>query len=112
MSEGDVLEARGLVRSYQAEGSPIRAVDGVDLVVEAGETVSVMGPSGCGKSTLLNLLAGLDRPTSGEVWLDGERIDELSEKDIVAKAEDDLFSASGNVYYLLESELLTVELKH
>jgi energy-coupling factor transporter ATP-binding protein EcfA2 len=55
MSDGRVLEARGLVRRYQAEGSPIRAVDGVDLVVEAGETVSVMGPSGCGKSTLLPL---------------------------------------------------------
>jgi putative ABC transport system ATP-binding protein len=41
-----------------------------------------MGPSGCGKSTLLNLLAGLDRPTAGEVWLDGERIDELSETEL------------------------------
>jgi ABC-type transport system involved in cytochrome bd biosynthesis fused ATPase/permease subunit len=51
-----VIEARGLVRRYPAEGSPIRAVDGVDLTVEAGETVSVMGPSGCGKSTLLHLL--------------------------------------------------------
>jgi ABC-type lipoprotein export system ATPase subunit len=63
MSDGRVLEARGLVRRYQAEGSPIRAVDGVDLVVEAGETVSVMGPSGCGKSTLLHLLAGWNAPT-------------------------------------------------
>jgi putative ABC transport system ATP-binding protein len=41
-----------------------------------------MGPSGCGKSTLLNLLAGLDRPTGGDVWLDGERIDRLSEADL------------------------------
>ena len=41
-----------------------------------------MGPSGCGKSTLLNLLAGLDRPTAGEVWLDGERIDQLSETEL------------------------------
>jgi putative ABC transport system ATP-binding protein len=79
MSEGNVLEARGLVRSYQAEGSPIRAVDGVDLVVEAGETVSVMGPSGCGKSTLLHLLGGLERPDAGELYLDGRRVDGLSE---------------------------------
>ena len=58
-----VLEARGLVRRYPGDGSPIRAVDGVDLVVEAGEAVSVMGPSGCGKSTLLHLLgrAGASR---------------------------------------------------
>ena len=79
MSEGNVLEARGLVRRYQAEGSPIRAVDGVDLVVEAGETVSVMGPSGCGKSTLLHLLGGLERPDAGELYLGGERVDGLSE---------------------------------
>jgi putative ABC transport system ATP-binding protein len=79
MSDGNVLEARGLVRRYQAEGSPIRAVDGVDLVVEAGETVSVMGPSGCGKSTLLHLLGGLERPDAGELFLGGERVDGLSE---------------------------------
>jgi putative ABC transport system ATP-binding protein len=79
MSDGNVLQARGLVRRYQAEGSPIRAVDGVDLVVEAGETVSVMGPSGCGKSTLLHLLGGLERPDAGELYLDGERVDGLSE---------------------------------
>jgi putative ABC transport system ATP-binding protein len=79
MSEGNVLEARGLVRRYQAEGSPIRAVDGVDLVVEAGETVSVMGPSGCGKWTLLHLLGGLERPDAGELYLGGERVDGLSE---------------------------------
>jgi putative ABC transport system ATP-binding protein len=79
MSDGSVLEARGLVRRYQAEGSPIRAVDGVDLVVEAGETVSVMGPSGCGKSTLLHLLGGLERPDAGELYLGGDRVDGLSE---------------------------------
>jgi putative ABC transport system ATP-binding protein len=51
----------------------------VDLVVEAGETVSVMGPSGCGKSTLLHLLGGLERPDAGELHLGGERVDGLSE---------------------------------
>jgi ABC-type lipoprotein export system ATPase subunit len=45
-----------------------------------GETLAVMGPSGCGKSTLLHLLGGLERPSGGEVWLEGRRIDELSEK--------------------------------
>jgi putative ABC transport system ATP-binding protein len=79
MSDGNVLQARGLVRRYQAEEAPIRAVDGVDLVVDAGETVSVMGPSGCGKSTLLHLLGGLERPDAGELYLDGERVDGLSE---------------------------------
>jgi putative ABC transport system ATP-binding protein len=74
-----MIEARGLVRRFPAEGAPIAAVDGVDLAVEAGETVSVMGPSGCGKSTLLHLLGGLDRPDAGEILLGGERVDGLSE---------------------------------
>ena len=74
-----VLEARRVTRSYGEGTARIDALRGVDLAVEHGEFVAIMGPSGCGKSTLLNVLAGLDRPTSGEVWLDGRRIDELSE---------------------------------
>jgi putative ABC transport system ATP-binding protein len=75
----NVLEARGLHRRYRTDGPPVRAVDGVDMVVEEGETVSVMGPSGCGKSTLLHLLGGLERPDAGELWLGGRRVDGLSE---------------------------------
>ena len=74
-----VIEARGLVRRYPGEPAPVRAVDGVDLLVEPGETVSVMGPSGCGKSTLLHLLGGLERPDEGEIHLGGRRVDGLSE---------------------------------
>ena len=74
-----IVEATGLTRTYAADGVPVRAVDGVDLAVEAGETVSVMGPSGCGKSTLLHLLGGLDRPDAGEIVIDGRRVDRLSE---------------------------------
>jgi putative ABC transport system ATP-binding protein len=76
-----VLEARGLVRRYAGEGSPIRAVDGVDLVVEAGEAVSVMGPSGCGKSTLLHLLGGSSDPTPAScTWAARRRAMELLER--------------------------------
>jgi putative ABC transport system ATP-binding protein len=66
-----VLETRGLRKRFEAEGAPVRALRGVDLVVRQGELVAVMGPSGCGKSTLLNLIAGLDTPTEGEVLLAG-----------------------------------------
>jgi putative ABC transport system ATP-binding protein len=74
-----VLEAHAVTRTYGEGGARAEALRGVDLRVEHGEFVAIMGPSGCGKSTLLNVLAGLDRPSSGEVWLDGRRIDELSE---------------------------------
>jgi ABC-type nitrate/sulfonate/bicarbonate transport system ATPase subunit len=57
-----------------ADGSTIRALDRISLAVEAGEMVSLIGPSGCGKSTLLRLLAGLDRPTTGELWIGNEPI--------------------------------------
>jgi putative ABC transport system ATP-binding protein len=75
-----VLRARGLCKYYGHGEGLVRAVDGVDLDVTAGETVAVMGPSGCGKSTLLHLLGGLDRPSGGEVWLAGRRVDRLGEK--------------------------------
>jgi ABC-type lipoprotein export system ATPase subunit len=75
-----VAHARGLRKHYGRGEGLVRAVDGVDLDVAPGETVAVMGPSGCGKSTLLHLLGGLDRPSGGEVSLNGRRIDDLGEK--------------------------------
>jgi putative ABC transport system ATP-binding protein len=74
-----VIQTRDLVKTFDADEAPVRAVDQVDLLVEEGETVSVMGPSGCGKSTLLHLLGGLERPDGGELRLEGTRVDKLSE---------------------------------
>jgi putative ABC transport system ATP-binding protein len=75
-----VLLTESLSKTYAADGVDVQAVREVDLAVAPGEFVSIMGPSGCGKSTLLHLLGGLDRPTAGAVWLQGERVDGLSEK--------------------------------
>lgn len=74
-----VLETRRLAKTYDTGGTQVLAVRGIDLTISRGEFVAIVGPSGCGKSTLLNLMAGLDRVTAGEVWLGGERIDQLSE---------------------------------
>jgi putative ABC transport system ATP-binding protein len=75
MSELVRLRAAG--KRYESAGPP--ALDGVDLTVSTGEAVAVMGPSGSGKSTLLNLVAGLDRPTEGQVEVAGTVLNRLSE---------------------------------
>ena len=74
-----ILETRNLHKVYRSNGAAVHALRGVDLTVEPGEFVAVMGPSGCGKSTLLHLLAGLDLPTEGEVFVDGHPVHALSE---------------------------------
>jgi ABC-type lipoprotein export system ATPase subunit len=76
------VSARGLKKYYGKGTGLVRAVDGVDLDIEPGETVAIMGPSGCGKSTVLHLLSGLDRPTDGEVWLEGRRVDKMGERQL------------------------------
>ena len=83
MNESDpVLVTRGLRKTFESEGAPVRALRGVDFTMRPAEFVAVMGPSGCGKSTLLNLVAGLDTPTDGEITLAGESL--------VGKSEDEL----------------------
>jgi putative ABC transport system ATP-binding protein len=79
-SEDVLARAQGLRKEYGSGESLVRAVDAVDLEIARGETLSIMGPSGCGKSTLLHLLGGLDRPSAGELWVEGRRIDRLSER--------------------------------
>ena len=73
----DVIRLEGVTKIYQA-GSPPALAD-VSMNVSAGEVAAVMGPSGSGKSTMLNLIAGLDKPTSGSVTVAGRRIDSLGE---------------------------------
>lgn len=73
------IRITGLTKHYQMGGQVVRALDGVDLEMEAHTFTVVMGPSGSGKSTLLYLLGGLDRATSGEISVDGQRLDLMDE---------------------------------
>jgi putative ABC transport system ATP-binding protein len=73
------IRISGLAKHYQMGGTIVRALDGVDLEIGARTLTVVMGPSGSGKSTLLYLLGGLDRATSGEISMEGQRLDEMDE---------------------------------
>jgi putative ABC transport system ATP-binding protein len=74
--------ATGLTRTYGSGAAFVRALDGVNLEIATGRFTAVMGPSGSGKSTLMHLLAGLDRPTAGEVWIDGVAIATLGDTEL------------------------------
>jgi putative ABC transport system ATP-binding protein len=67
---------------FQTKAGPFKALKGVDLRVEAGEFVAIVGPSGSGKSTLINMITGIDRPTTGEVHVAGERLTKMSENQV------------------------------
>ena len=102
-----VLSARGLRKAYGRGDALVRAVDEVDLDVASGETVAVMGPSGCGKSTLLHLLGGLDRPSGGELWLAGQRLDQMGER-ALARLRRDAVGFVFQAFHLMD-ELTAVE---
>ena len=77
-----VVAARDLERRYGQGDTAVDALRGVSLAVSAGELTAIMGPSGSGKSTLMHILAGLDPPTGGEVWLDGTNITEVGDVEL------------------------------
>lgn len=74
-----VLEAKNVVKHFTDGKSTVEVIKGLSLKVHAGEFVSIVGSSGSGKSTLLHVLGGLDRPTEGQVWLNGQRFDHMGE---------------------------------
>lgn len=79
-----ILEARSVVKLYRNEGATVTALQDVNLTVEAGQFVALVGRSGCGKSTLLNLCGAMDFPTSGEISIDGQSTQSLSDSELTA----------------------------
>ncbi|HMF75077.1 MAG TPA: ABC transporter ATP-binding protein [Bryobacteraceae bacterium] len=77
-----LLEARGVSKIYQSQGTPVTALENVSLRVEAGGFIALVGRSGCGKSTLLNLCGAMDFPTSGEIVIDGQVTSRLDDAEI------------------------------
>lgn len=89
MSEPEtVFSARGLTKVYRTGEVEIHALRGVDLDLYAGEFVVLLGPSGSGKSTLLNIMGGLDRPSSGELYFDGRPLSTLPESALTTYRRD------------------------
>jgi putative ABC transport system ATP-binding protein len=74
-----MIRLNQVTKVYSTSGAGVVAVEGVNLELAQGEFLALVGPSGCGKTTLINLMAGIDRPTSGEVWFDGERLDLMTD---------------------------------
>ena len=77
-----VILTHKLTREYDLGGEVVRALRGVDIQIRKNEFVAIMGPSGSGKSTLMNLIGCLDTPTSGEYWLDAQKVSDLSDDDL------------------------------
>ena len=83
-SAATLIRLRGLTRNFERGGETLRVLQGIDLDIPEASFEALMGPSGSGKSTLLNLMAGLDRPTSGTIEIGGKRIDTMKEGELAA----------------------------
>jgi putative ABC transport system ATP-binding protein len=97
-----VLEAQELTRKVSSPEGELTIVDGVSLAIGAGESVALVGASGAGKSTLLAMLAGLDLPTSGRIWLDGRELTVMDE-DARARLRADRVGFVFQAFHLVQS---------
>ncbi|WP_139997248.1 ABC transporter ATP-binding protein [Paenibacillus paridis] len=83
-----MIRSEGLVKIYKMADLEVFALQGLDLLVEAGELMAIIGNSGSGKSTLLNMLGGLDKPSAGKLYVDGKDLLKFGEKELVAYKRD------------------------
>lgn len=101
------LVAENLTKVYREGSKEVIALSGINLSLKRGEILAIFGPSGSGKSTLLHLLAGLDRPTEGKVWLNGENLSCFSDEEL-SKLRNEKFGLIFQFYHLL-SEFTILE---
>ena len=107
-----ILEVNGLKKVYSTRlgGNKVEALKNVNFSVSEGEYVAIMGESGSGKTTLLNILAALDRPTSGSVMIDGRDLSKIKDSAVCASAETTSASCSRISIFLIHSRLKIISI--
>src|SRR5690349_9692930 len=111
------MEIRNLVKVYKTPAGDFTALKGLDVQIERGEFVAVIGKSGSGKTTFINMLTGIDRPSSGEVWIGGSPVHTLNENQMAAWRGQNLgivfqFFQLLPTLTLRENIMLPMELNH
>jgi len=109
-----IIRVQDLHRVFQLGGEDVHAVQGVTLQILPGRMTAVVGRSGSGKTTFLNLISGLDRPTRGEVWFDGQRLDQMQETELLRLRREKIgfvFQAFGLLPLLSAAENVGVPLR-
>jgi len=116
----EIITLKNLSKTYNPQTLPVDAVKNVNLSIAQGEFTAIVGASGSGKTTLLNLIGGIDVPTSGEVWIDGQLTNDFSEKEITRFRRDNIgfvfqnfnllpvLTAKENVAFVLEMQKVPV----
>jgi putative ABC transport system ATP-binding protein len=109
-----IVDVQGLVRDYPVGDSVVHALRGVDLRVQRGQLVAIHGRSGSGKTTLLNMIGGLDKPSSGQIWIDGQDVTVMGERDLIELRRHKIgfiFQAFGLIPILSAAENVEVPLR-
>jgi len=120
----DIVLTKGVKKDYRRDSVVVHAVQGIDLSIKKGEFTAIVGPSGSGKTTFLNVISGLDTPTDGEVWLNGEHISTMSGNELSDFRRDNIgfifqaynlipvLNVEENVEYVMLLQGVSAEERH